>query len=70
VITSLLRDRSVDRVVVALAPLLLGKGTEAVGDRGVAEVMVAIRLVNPTRHAAGDDLLIAADLDGQAPAPD
>ncbi len=70
VITSLLRDRSVDRVVVALAPLLLGKGTEAVGDLGVAEVMDALRLVNPTRHAAGDDLLIAADLDGQAPAPD
>ncbi len=67
VITSLLRERAVDRVVVALAPLLLGKGTEAVGDLGVAEVIHALRLVNPTRHAAGTDLLIAADLDGQAP---
>ena len=67
VITSLLRGRLVDRVVVALAPLLLGKGTEAVGDLGVAEVVQALRLVNPTHHAAGTDLLIAADLDG---APD
>jgi hypothetical protein len=30
-------------------------------------VVHALRLVNPTRHAAGTDLLIAADLDGQAP---
>jgi GTP cyclohydrolase II len=66
VITSLLRDRVADRVVVALAPMLLGKGTEAVGDLGVGEVVEALRLVNPTRHAAGTDLLIAADLDGRA----
>jgi GTP cyclohydrolase II len=68
VITSLLREGFADRVVVALAPMLLGKGTEAVGDLGVAEVVQALRLVNPTRHAAGTDLLIAADLDGRPPA--
>lgn len=68
VITSLLRDRFADRVVVALAPMLLGKGTEAVGDLGVGQVVDALRLVNPTRHAAGSDLLIAADLDGHPPA--
>jgi 3,4-dihydroxy 2-butanone 4-phosphate synthase/GTP cyclohydrolase II len=67
VITSLLREGLADRVVVALAPLLLGKGTEAVGDLGVAEVVHALRLVNPTRHAAGTDLLIAGDLAGHPP---
>jgi GTP cyclohydrolase II len=67
VITSLLRDRFADRVVVALAPMLLGKGTEAVGDLGVGEVVNALRLVNPTRHSAGTDLLIAADLDSKPP---
>jgi GTP cyclohydrolase II len=67
VITSLLRDRSVDRVVLALAPMLLGKGTEAVGDLGAVEVRDALRLVDPTRYAAGTDLLIAADLDGRPP---
>src|SRR6266704_3127757 len=41
VITSLLRERAVDRVVVALAPLLLGKGTEAVGDLGGAAIEAA-----------------------------
>jgi riboflavin biosynthesis pyrimidine reductase len=63
VITSLLRARAVDRVVLSLAPMLLGKGTEAVGDLGAAEVADALRLVSPTRYAAGADLLIAADLD-------
>jgi 3,4-dihydroxy 2-butanone 4-phosphate synthase/GTP cyclohydrolase II len=67
VITSLLRDGFADRVVVALAPMLLGKGTEAVGDLGVGEVVNALRLVNPTRHSAGTDLLIAADLDSKPP---
>jgi GTP cyclohydrolase II len=67
VITSLLRDRLADRVVVALAPMLLGKGTEAVGDLGVGEVLNALRLVNPTRHSAGTDLLIAADLESKPP---
>jgi GTP cyclohydrolase II len=67
IITSLLRDRFADRVVVALAPMLLGKGTEAVGDLGVGEVVNALRLVNPTRHSAGTDLLIAADLDSKPP---
>jgi GTP cyclohydrolase II len=70
VITSLLRDRFADRVVVALAPMLLGKGTEAVGDLGVGEVVNALRLVNPTRHDAGTDLLIAADLDSKPPDPE
>ena len=65
IITSLLRDRFADRVVVALAPMLLGKGTDAVGDLGVGEVVNALRLVNPTRHSAGTDLLIAADLDSK-----
>jgi GTP cyclohydrolase II len=69
VITSLLRERLVDRVVLALAPMLLGKGTEAVGDLGAAAVGDALRLVDPTRYAAGTDLLIAADLDGRPDHP-
>jgi GTP cyclohydrolase II len=67
VITTLLRARAVDRVVLSLAPMLLGKGTEAVGDLGAAEVADALRLVSPTRYAAGPDLLIAADLAARGP---
>jgi GTP cyclohydrolase II len=66
VITSLLRGRLADRVVVAVAPLLLGKGTEAVGDLGSGLVADGLRLANCTVHQAGPDFLIAGDLDGSA----
>jgi GTP cyclohydrolase II len=68
VITSMLRGRLADRVVVAVAPLLLGKGTEAVGDLGASAVSDGLRLANRTVHQAGDDLLIAGDLERPQPA--
>jgi riboflavin biosynthesis pyrimidine reductase len=64
VITSTLRERLADRVVVAVAPLLLGKGTEAVGDLGASLVADGLRLLNQTVHQLGPDLLIAGDLTG------
>ena len=63
VITSMLRQRLVDRVVVAVAPILLGKGTEAVGDLGASLVADGLMLLNRTVHQLGPDLLIAGDLD-------
>jgi len=63
VITSMLRERLADRVVVAVAPILLGKGTEAVGDLGVSLVADGLQLLNRTVHQLGPDLLIAGDLD-------
>jgi GTP cyclohydrolase II len=62
VITSTLRERLADRVVIAVAPLLLGSGTEAVGDLGTALVADGLRLLNRTVHQVGPDLLVAADL--------
>jgi GTP cyclohydrolase II len=62
VITSMLRERLADRVVVAVAPLLLGKGTEAVGDLGTSSVADGLQLANRTVHQAGPDLLISGDL--------
>jgi hypothetical protein len=50
-----------------VAPVLLGKGTEAVGDLGASAVTDGLRLANRTVHQAGPDLLIAGDLDA-APA--
>jgi riboflavin-specific deaminase-like protein len=63
VITSTLRERLADRVVVAVAPLLLGTGTEAVGDLGTSVVADGLRLLNRTVHQVGPDLLVAGDLD-------
>jgi riboflavin-specific deaminase-like protein len=64
VITSMLRGRLVDRVVVAVAPILLGSGTEAVGDLGTSLVANGLRLRNRAVHQVGADLLIAGDLGG------
>jgi GTP cyclohydrolase II len=63
IITSALRGQLVDRVVVAVAPLLLGKGTDAVGDLGSILVQDGLRLLNRTVHQLGPDLLVAGDVD-------
>jgi GTP cyclohydrolase II len=68
VITSLLRAGVVDRLIVAVAPTIIGQGTEAVGPLGVTSVADGIRLVNRSMHVVGDDVLLAGNIsvDGQA----
>ena len=62
VITSVLAAGVVDRLVVAIAPVLIGAGVEAVGDLGTSRVGDGIALTNRSIHAAGDDVLIAWDV--------
>jgi GTP cyclohydrolase II len=62
VITSMLAERVADRVVVAVAPLFLGTGTEAVGNLDVRYVTDGIGLRNRSVHIAGNDVIIAGDL--------
>lgn len=62
VITSFLSSRLADRLVVGIAPRVLGSGTEAVGDLGISEVRRSIEVERRTIHVAGDDVLIAGDL--------
>ena len=66
VITSLLRAGSADRVIVGIAPILLGRGTDAVGDLGITEVVRGIELTNRAVHPVGDDVLVAGDLRSRA----
>jgi hypothetical protein len=47
---------------VAVAPLLLGAGTDAVGDLGSGLVRDGLRLANRTVHQLGPDVLVAGDL--------
>jgi GTP cyclohydrolase II len=61
-ITSMLAAGAVDRLVVGMAPRILGAGTEAVGDLGVTRVRDGLRLDNRATHLAGDDLLLAWDV--------
>jgi 3,4-dihydroxy 2-butanone 4-phosphate synthase/GTP cyclohydrolase II len=62
VITSLLSLGLADRLVVGIAPRVLGSGTEAVRDLGITEVASSIRIEHRAVHVVGDDVLIAGDL--------
>jgi GTP cyclohydrolase II len=63
VITSLLAGGFVDRVVVGVAPKIIGQGTEAVGPLGVVRVAEGIRLTNRSVHMMADDILLAFDVE-------
>ncbi|HVL06202.1 MAG TPA: GTP cyclohydrolase II RibA [Acidimicrobiales bacterium] len=63
VITSLLAGRFVDRMVVGVAPTIIGQGTEAVGPLGVSRVAEGIRLTNRCVHMMADDILLAFDVE-------
>ena len=63
IITSFLAEKLVDRLVVGIAPAIIGTGVDAVGDLGVARVGESLRLTNRSVHVAGDDLLVAADVE-------
>lgn len=62
VITALLGEGLVDRVIVGTAPKIIGTGTEAVGDLRVARVAEGIALRNRSVHLTADDILTAWDV--------
>lgn len=57
-ITSLLRARLVERLTVCVAPKILGKGVEAVGDLGIRDLSDALALVDARVTALGADWII------------
>lgn len=62
VITSLLGAGLVDRIVVAVAPVVIGEGTSAVGALGVTNIADGIRLQNRAIFPVGDDVMLAWDV--------
>jgi GTP cyclohydrolase II len=62
VITSFLRRRLADRVVVGIAPTILGAGKDAVGDLRAARVSEGLRVIERSVHLLGDDVVLAGDL--------
>ena len=62
VITSLLAAGLVDRLVIGTAPRIIGAGTEAVGDLGVARVADGIALRNRSVHLTAEDVVTAWDV--------
>jgi len=59
-ITSFVRQGLADRVVVIVAPRIMGKGIEAVGDLGIREVSRALKLSFDKIYRKGQDLVIEA----------
>jgi diaminohydroxyphosphoribosylaminopyrimidine deaminase / 5-amino-6-(5-phosphoribosylamino)uracil reductase len=57
-ITALLQARLVDRLVVCLAPKILGAGIEAVGDLGIRELARALILTDTSVTPYGVDLVL------------
>jgi len=58
VITSLLKGKLVDRVVIIIAPKIVGKGVEAVGDLGIKSMNESLKLTYKKILRKGDDLII------------
>jgi riboflavin biosynthesis pyrimidine reductase len=69
VITSFLKARIADRVIVGIAPTILGAGTEAVGDLDIVSVASGLPITNQSIYRAGNDLLLAGDLEPDAQSP-
>jgi riboflavin-specific deaminase-like protein len=62
VITALLAAEVVDRLIVAVAPMVMGNGTQAVNSLGVERVADCIRLENRIIVPAGDDVVLGWDV--------
>ena len=62
IITSMLSKNLADKVIVAIAPKILGKGIEAVGDLGISEVSNSMKLSSPKVYRKGVDLVVEGDI--------
>jgi riboflavin biosynthesis pyrimidine reductase len=73
-ITALLRERLAHRLVVCVAPKVLGAGVEAVGDLGIARLGEAVTFRDGRFRLCGSDVLFEGDVEGARapcfPAPD
>lgn len=69
VITSMLAAGVADRLIVGMAPTIIGAGTEAVGDLGTVRVAEGLRLTQRSLHVMTDDLIVGWDVDYAATAP-
>lgn len=62
VITSLLRRQLVDRLAVCVAPIILGRGVEAIGDLGIAELARALGLRALDVRRLGQDVILSGEV--------
>jgi len=66
VITSFLRQKLADKFIVAVAPKILGKGTDAVGELDIARISQSLPLKFQKITRAGEDIVIEARVERSA----
>jgi diaminohydroxyphosphoribosylaminopyrimidine deaminase/5-amino-6-(5-phosphoribosylamino)uracil reductase len=69
VITSFLQRGLADRIIAFIAPKVIGKGTEAVGDLGITEVARAVPLRFERSYRCGPDLVVEAKVEAEGSVP-
>jgi riboflavin biosynthesis pyrimidine reductase len=57
VITSLLKANLVDKMIIPIAPKIIGKGLEAIGDLKINKINKAIRFSSFKTMKKGDDII-------------
>ncbi|UCD71448.1 MAG: bifunctional diaminohydroxyphosphoribosylaminopyrimidine deaminase/5-amino-6-(5-phosphoribosylamino)uracil reductase RibD [Syntrophobacterales bacterium] len=62
IITSFLRERLADKIVIMMAPKLIGKGIEAVGNLEIRDVKEALRISKIKMRRLGEDIIIEGHL--------
>lgn len=62
-ITSLLHQKLANRFIAAIAPLILGQGTPAVGNLGKQKIDDAIHLKNIRKKNIEDDIILIGDIE-------
>jgi len=67
IITSLFHQGLVDKVVLVIAPKIMGKGIEAVGDLSIRGVSDVLKLSFVKTYRRGEDLVIEVNTRGRLP---
>jgi len=62
IITSVLSKGLADKIVVTVAPKILGKGIEAVGNLGISEIARSVKLSHVKLYRKGPDLIIEGEI--------
>lgn len=63
IVTSLLGAKLVDRLVIAIAPKIIGRGTEAIGDLGIDRLKDALAFSSFKMRRLGPDIIVDARLE-------
>jgi riboflavin-specific deaminase-like protein len=61
-ITSFIRQGLADKVIAIVAPKIMGRGVEAVGDLGILKVDRALKLSFDKVYRKGDDVIIESSI--------